>query len=170
MMKVPHDTPQMEQMMSMANFFTSENAAYTEILPKMEELYKAKGLDIKFAPRAFKLDATKEPKVANTVLMHDLGQNGFKNINRLECLNLEQTKFALTRLAQFHAAGATMVQVHGPYPDIFVNGVMGNNKEAIIAFMEGMLASFRTSFMANLDKFKNGEEYREKLVSNYKYK
>eukprot|EP00099_Drosophila_melanogaster_P022588 NP_650103.1 uncharacterized protein Dmel_CG6830 [Drosophila melanogaster] len=163
MMKVPHDTPQMEQMMSMANFFTSENAAYTEILPKMEELYKAKGLDIKFAPRAFKLDATKEPKVANTVLMHDLGQNGFKNINRLECLNLEQTKFALTRLAQFHAAGATMVQVHGPYPDIFVNGVMGNNKEAIIAFMEGMLASFRTSFMANLDKFKNGEEYREKL-------
>lgn len=63
-----------------------------------------------------------------------------------------------------------MVQVHGPYPDIFVNGVMGNNKEAIIAFMEGMLASFRTSFMANLDKFKNGEEYREKLVSNYKYK
>jgi len=47
---------------------------------------------------------------------------------------------------------------------------MGNNKEAIIAFMEGMLASFRTSFMANLDKFKNGEEYREKLVSNYKYK
>ncbi|XP_002097965.3 uncharacterized protein LOC6537409 [Drosophila yakuba] len=164
MMKVPHDTPQMEQMMAMANFFTSENAAYTEILPKMEELYKAKGLHIKFAPRAFKLDATKEPKLANTVLMHDLGQNGFKNINRLECLNLEQTKFALTRLAQFHAAGATMVQVHGPYPDIFLYGMMGNNKEAIIAFMEGMLGSFRTSFLANLDKFKNGEAYREKLV------
>ncbi|EDV49486.1 uncharacterized protein LOC6553970 [Drosophila erecta] len=163
MMKVPHDTPQMEQMMNFANFFTSENAAYTEILPKMEALYKAKGLDIKFAPRAFKLDDTKEPKLANTVLMHDLGQNGFKNLNRLECLNLEQTKFALTRLAQFHAAGATMVQVHGPYPDIFVYGMMGNNKEAIIAFMDGMLGSFRTSFLANLNKFKNGEDYRAKL-------
>ncbi|XP_017083897.1 uncharacterized protein LOC108116478 [Drosophila eugracilis] len=163
MMKVPHDTPQMEQMMSIANFFTSENAAYIDILPKLEELYKAKGVDITFAPRAFKLDSTKEPKLANTVLMHDLGQDGYKNLNRLECLNLEQTKFALTKLAQFHAAGAMMVQVHGPYPDLFLYGMMGNNKDAIKAFMDGMLGSFRTAFLSNLNKFKNGEAFREKL-------
>ncbi|XP_016951395.1 uncharacterized protein LOC108025422 [Drosophila biarmipes] len=163
MMKVPHESEQMEQMMALANFFTTENTAYIDILPKLEELYKAKGLDIRFAPRAFRVDATKEPKLANTVLMNDLGQDGFKNLNRLECLNLEQAKFALTKLAQFHAAGARLVQVNGPYPDVFVNGMLGDNKEAAMAFMEGMLASFRTAFLANLDKFKNGEAYREKL-------
>ncbi|XP_039493503.1 uncharacterized protein LOC120453048 [Drosophila santomea] len=163
MMKVPHNTPEMEQMLAMANFFNSENEMYSDILPKLEELYQAKGLDVTFAPKAFKLDAEKEPKLANTVLMNDLSEDGFKNLNRLECLNLEQTKFALKKLAQFHAASAMNVQVNGPYADRFVNGVMGENKEVLIAFYEGMIASFRTAFMANLKNFKNGEEFREKL-------
>lgn len=165
MMKVPHDTPQMAQMLTMANFFNVENTVYIDILPKLEGLYKSKGLDITFAPKAFKLDSQKEPKLANTVLMNDLGQDGFKNLNRLECLDLEQTKFVLKKLAQFHAASAMFVQVHGPFPDVFVNGMLGGNKEAMMAFYEGMIASFRTSFLANLKNFDNGEEYREKLVS-----
>ncbi|XP_032309817.1 uncharacterized protein LOC6499419 [Drosophila ananassae] len=167
MMKVPHDTPQMEQMLTMANFFNVENTAYIDILPKLEGLYKSKGLDITFAPKAFKLDSQLEPKLANTVLMNDLGQDGFKNLNRLECLNLEQTKFALKKLAQFHAASAMFVQVHGPFPDMFVNGMLGGNKEAMMAFYEGMIASFRTAFMANLKNFENGEEYREKLTQAF---
>jgi len=80
MMKVPHKTPQMEQMLAMANFFDSENAVYTDILPKLEELYKAKGLDIQFAPKAFKLDSKKEPNLANTVLMNDLGQDHLDHV------------------------------------------------------------------------------------------
>jgi len=164
MLKVPHNVPQMEQMLAMANFFNNENKVYSDILPKLEELYKAKGLDITFAPKAFKLDSVKEPKLANTVLMSDLSQDGFKNLNRLECLNLEQTKFALKKLAQFHAASSMNVQVNGPYEDQFVNGVMGGNKEVLMAFYEGMVASFRTALMANLKNFKNGEEFREKLV------
>ncbi|XP_065722643.2 uncharacterized protein [Drosophila suzukii] len=167
MMKVPHKTPQMEQMLAMANFFDSENAVYTDILPKLEELYKAKGLDIQFAPKAFKLDSKKEPNLANTVLMNDLGQDGYKNLNRLECLNLEQTKFALKKLAQFHAASAMSVQVNGPFADIFINGVLGGNKEVLMAFYEGMIASFRTAFMANLKNFKDGESFREKLDSAF---
>ncbi|KAH8355522.1 hypothetical protein KR200_001116 [Drosophila serrata] len=163
MMKIPHDTQQMQQMLQMANFFVSENLAYIDVLPKMEELYKAKGLDIRFAPRAYKLDAEKEPKLANTVLMNDLGRDGYKNFNRLNCLNLEQSKFALKKLAQYHAAGAMMVQVHGPYPDVFVYGSMGTNVDLILQFLEGMIGSFRTAFLANLKNFKDGESYREKL-------
>jgi len=159
MMKVPHQTPQMEQMLAMANFFDSENAVYTDILPKLEELYKAKGLDIKFAPKAFKLDSKKEPNLANTVLMNDLGQDGYKNLNRLECLNLEQTKFALKKLAQFHAASAMSVQVNGPFADIFINGVLGGNKEVLMAFYEGMIASFRTAFMANLKNLRTEKAF-----------
>ncbi|KAH8383453.1 hypothetical protein KR009_008706 [Drosophila setifemur] len=167
MMKVPHDTPQMQQMLAMANFFNTENSAYIDIIPRLESLYKAKGLDIIFAPKAFKLDSEKEPKLANTVLMHDLGQDGFKNLNRLECLNFEQTKFALKKLAQFHAASAVSVEVHGPFPDILVTGMLGGNKEALMAFYEGMISSFRTAFMANLKNFKNGEHYRDKLTNSF---
>ncbi|KAH8355535.1 hypothetical protein KR200_002752 [Drosophila serrata] len=167
MMKVPHKTPQMEQMLAMANFFNTENAAYTEILPKLEALYKSKGLDITFAPNAFRLDATKEPNLANTVLMNDLGQDGYKNLNRLECLNLEQTKLALKKLAQFHAASAVSVEVNGPFPDVFVNGMLGGNKEAMLAFFEAMITPFKTAFLANLKNFKNGEEFREKLVTAF---
>ncbi|KAH8294589.1 hypothetical protein KR018_000016 [Drosophila ironensis] len=167
MMKVPHDTPQMEQMLAMANFFNVENSAYIDLLPKLERLYQAKGLDITFAPKAFRLDTKKEPKLGNTVLMNDLGQDGFRNFNRLECLNLEQTKFALKKLAQFHAASAMSVQVHGPFPEVFVNGMLGGNKEALMAFYKGMIASFQTSFMANLINFENGEDYRDKLTKAF---
>ncbi|KAH8247819.1 hypothetical protein KR038_010473 [Drosophila bunnanda] len=163
MLKIPHDTPQMQQILQMANFFTTENLAYIDFLPKMEELYKAKGLDIRFAPRAYKLDADNEPKLANTVLMHDLGQDGYKNFNRLNCLNLEQSKFAIKKMAQYHAASAMMIQVHEPYPDVFVYGSMGSNVDVIIQFLEGMIGTFRTAFLANLKQFKNGEHYREKL-------
>ncbi|KAH8318866.1 hypothetical protein KR074_008364 [Drosophila pseudoananassae] len=163
MMKVPHKTPQMEQMLAIANFFKTETSAYIDFLPKMENLYKSKGMDITFGPRAFTLDTSKEPNAANIVLMDDLGQAGFKNFNRLECLNFEQAKFAIKKLAQFHAAGAMMVQVHGPYPDIFVYGVLGKNPEMIKGFVEGMLGPFRTAFLANLNKFKDGEKYRSKL-------
>ncbi|KAH8232280.1 hypothetical protein KR032_003284, partial [Drosophila birchii] len=163
MMKIPHDNPQMEQMLQLANFFTTENLAYIDFLPKMEELYKAKGLDIRFAPRAYRLKADKEPKLANTVLMNDLGQDGYKNFNRLNCLNLEQSKFALKKLAQFHAASAMMVQAYGPYPEVFVLGSMGKDIKVIMQFLEAMIGSFRTAFLANLKNFENGERYREKL-------
>ncbi|KAH8383454.1 hypothetical protein KR009_008707, partial [Drosophila setifemur] len=163
MMKVPHKSPQMDQMLALANFFNSENAAYTELLPQFEKLYKSKGMDITFAPKAFRLDSTKEPNLANTVLMNDLGQQGYKNLNRLECLNLEQAKYALKKLAQFHAAGATLVQVRGPYPDVFLYGMMGSNKELVRGFIDAMLGPFRTAFLANLNNFKNGEKYREQL-------
>ncbi|XP_017062101.1 uncharacterized protein LOC108102014 [Drosophila ficusphila] len=167
MMKVPHRTPQMEQMLAMANFFNTENAVYSDIVPKFEELYKAKGLDITFAPKAFKLDPKMEPNLANTVLMSDMGQDGFKNLNRLECLNLEQTKFALTKLAQFHAASAMNVQVNGPYADRFMNGLFGGDKEFLLKIYEGMITPFQNAFLANLKSLKNGEDFREKLVKAF---
>ncbi|BFF89023.1 uncharacterized protein DMAD_07872 [Drosophila madeirensis] len=167
MLKVPHDTPHMEQMLAMANFFNTENMAYVDVLPKLEALYKAKGLDVTLAPRAHRLDSSVEPKLANTVLMNDLGQDGFKNLNRRECLNLEQTKIALRKLAQYHAATAMMIEVNGPFPDVFMNGMLGTNKDAIRAFMEGMLGPFQAKFLEHLEHIKDGEQYRDKLTKTF---
>ncbi|KAH8294590.1 hypothetical protein KR018_000017 [Drosophila ironensis] len=163
MIKVPHQSSQMDNLLALANFFTTENSTYADILPKLEGLYKSKGMDITFAPKAFKLDSNKVPAAANTVLMNDLSQQGYKNINRLNCLDFEQAKFALKKLAQYHAASAMMVQVYGPFPDLFLYGMMGNNKELIKGFLEQMLGPFRTAFLANLHRFKNGEKFRSKL-------
>ncbi|SPP88441.1 Hypothetical predicted protein [Drosophila guanche] len=127
-------------------------------------LYKARGLDVSLAPRAHRLDSSEEPKLANTVLMNDLGKDGFKNLNRRECLNLEQTKFALRKLAQYHAATAMMIEVNGPFPDVFMKGMLGTNKDAIKAFMEGMLGPFQAKFLEHLEHLKGGEQYRDKLV------
>ncbi|XP_033232393.1 uncharacterized protein [Drosophila pseudoobscura] len=167
MMKVPHNTPQMEQMLAMANFFKLENMAYIDILPKLEELYRVKGMEVALAPRAHRLDPSQEPKLAYTVLMNDLGQDGFKNLNRLECLNLEQTKFVLRKMAQYHAATAMMIQVYGPYPDTLMNGIFGANKDAIKAFMDGMLGAFQITFMEHLKDLKDGEKYRDKLTKTF---
>ncbi|SPP88440.1 Hypothetical predicted protein [Drosophila guanche] len=167
MLKVPHTTPHMEQMLAMANFFNTENLAYVDVLPKLEELYKAKGLDVSLAPRAHRLDSSEEPKLANTVLMNDLGKDGFKNLNRRECLNLEQTKFALRKLAQYHAATAMMIEVNGPFPDVFMKGMLGTNKDAIKAFMEGMLSPFQAKFLEHLEHLKDGEQYRDKLTKTF---
>ncbi|EDW81307.1 uncharacterized protein Dwil_GK11996 [Drosophila willistoni] len=163
MMKVAHDSPEMQQMLQLANFFVSENAAYTEVLPKLDELYKSKGIDIKFAPSAYKLDASEEPKLANTVVMYDLGQDGYGNLNRLECLDLDQTKFALRKLAQFHAAGARFVEVHGLYCDMFLYGMFGTNKELGKMFMEQFMGPLFKLFLKNLSTYKDGEKYRQKF-------
>lgn len=164
MMKVPHDTPQMEQMLAFANFFTLENEAYLDLLPKLEELYKEKGLDIKLAPRAytFKESLKEEPKLANSVLMYDLGQDGYKNVNRRECFNLEQTKVVLKKMAQYHAAAAHYKN-HHVISDRLMYGAFGNNIEAGLAMLDNMMGPTQKMFLSNLKNYKDCQKYHDKL-------
>ncbi|EDV93452.1 uncharacterized protein LOC6563556 [Drosophila grimshawi] len=165
MMKVPHDIPGMEQMLEMKNFFDIENEAYLDMLPKLEKLYKSKGLDITFAPRAYKFKESlkTEPKLANTVLMYDLGQDGYKNVNRRECLNVEQTKFVLRKMAQYHAGSATYMSIHGPFSDLLSEGWIVAGDEKAKAMANAMFAPIQKIFLDNLNCYENCEQYREKL-------
>ncbi|KAM8703725.1 hypothetical protein ACLKA7_008367 [Drosophila subpalustris] len=168
MMKIAHDYPGMEQMLAVANFFPIENEAYIDFVPKLEVLYKEKGLDITFAPRAyrFKESLKEEPKLANTVLMYDLGQDGYKNVNRRECLNLEQTKVVLKKMAQYHAAGAQYKNLHG-LSDGMMYGMMGKSIENSLALLDAMMKPTQTMFLNNLKNYKDGEKYRDKLVKYF---
>ncbi|ALC45502.1 CG6834, partial [Drosophila busckii] len=165
MMKVPHDTPTMQQMLEVANFFDIENAAYMDLVPRFEQLYKDKGIDVTFGPRAYKFKESleKEPKLANTVVMRDLGQDGYKNVNRLNCLDFEGTKLVLRRIAQYHAAGAQYQKVHGAYPDRFLHGMFGNDPAKVMVFMEGMIKPMQKMFLSNLKHYKDGEKYHDKM-------
>lgn len=166
MMKVAHDNDGMEQMLALSNFFPIENEAYIDLLPKLEELYRDKGLDITFAPRAyrFKEALKEEPKLANSVLMYDLGQDGYKNVDRRECLNLEQTKVVLKKMAQYHAAGAHYKNIHG-LSDGMMYGMMGKDVKKGIAMFEAIMKPTQTMFLNNLKNFKDCQKYHDKLVS-----
>lgn len=143
-----------------------ENEFYLNVLPKLEALYKEKGLDSSFAPRTYKFTESliKEPKLADTILMDDLGQKGYKNVNRLEGLNFEQTKFVLRKLAQFHAAGAQCYRVNGPYSDQMMRDTFGSTPESMNMF-ETILGSFQRFFLDNLKTYKDGDYYHAKFVN-----
>ncbi|EDW14078.2 uncharacterized protein LOC6572510 [Drosophila mojavensis] len=165
MMKVPHDSVQMQEMLKVANFFDVENEVYIDLIPKFEELYKSKGLDITLAPRAYRFNegVKIESKLKNTVLMYDLGQDGYKNANRFEGLNVEQTELVLKKIAQYHAASAVYKSIHGPYTDSIMYGMFGNDPQVAIAMMEKMLVSAQNIFLDTLQNYENCEQYHEKL-------
>ncbi|KAH8307732.1 hypothetical protein KR044_011489 [Drosophila immigrans] len=165
MMKVPHESAKMQQMLKTVNFFTVENATYTELIAKFENIYKAKGVSITFAPRTYKFKKSlkHEPKLANSVLMYDLSQDGYRNINHLECLNMEESKFVLRKLAQYHAAGAHCRVIYGPYSDVFTQPIFGSSKERALSILNGIMGPFKKMFLDNLKNFKDGEKYYYKF-------
>ncbi|XP_030240310.1 uncharacterized protein LOC108654367 isoform X2 [Drosophila navojoa] len=169
MMKVAHDTAQMQEMLQMANFFDVENEVYIDLIPKFEELYKSKGLNLTLAPRAYRFNEglKTEPKLKNTVLMYDLGQDGYKNANRLEGLNIEQTELVLRKLAQYHAASAVYKSINGPYTDSITYGMFGKDPQIALALMESMFVSTQKIFLNNLQNFENCEQYHEKLETYF---
>lgn len=156
MMKVPHEN---SKLASTSNVMNIENEFYLNVLPKLKALYKEKGLDLLFAPRTYKFTESliKEPKLADTILMDDLGQKGYKNVNRLEGLNFEQTKFVLRKLAQFHAAGA--------HPsNQMMRDTFGSTPESMNMF-ETILGSFQSFFLDYLEHYKHGDYYHAKFVN-----
>ncbi|XP_034117796.1 uncharacterized protein LOC117576831 isoform X1 [Drosophila albomicans] len=165
MMKVPHESAKMQQMLKTVNFFTVENATYTELISKFEDIYKAKGVSITFAPRTYKFKESLkyEPKLANSVLMYDLSQDGYRNLNRMDCLNMEESKFVLRKLAQYHAAGAHCRVIHGPYSDVFTQPMFGSSKERALTILNGIMGPFKKMFLGHLKNFKDGDKYYDKF-------
>ncbi|XP_017874661.1 PREDICTED: uncharacterized protein LOC108621704 [Drosophila arizonae] len=169
MMKVPHDSVQMQEMLKVANFFDVENEVYIDLIPKFEELYKSKGLDIILAPRAyrFKEGVKNEPKLKNTVLMYDLGQDGYKNVNRVKGLNVEQAELVLRKLAQYHAASAVYKSIHGPYTDSIMYGLFGSDVQKAMDLLNTMFAPTQKVFLENVKNYRDGYKYHKKLATYF---
>lgn len=162
-MKVPHENSKFG---STTNVQSIENEVYLCVLPKFEALYKEKGLGLSFAPHTYKFTESvkKEPKLADTILMDDLGQEGYKNVNRLDGLNFEQTKFVLRKMAQFHAAGAQCYRINGPYSKQMMRDTFGSTPESLNIF-ETILRPFQRFFLDNLEHYKDGDYYHDKFVN-----
>ncbi|XP_017007948.3 uncharacterized protein [Drosophila takahashii] len=139
MVKLPHQLEMFQEMMKRTNIFDIERTMYNEVVPEMEALYKAAGVDITFGAKSYDLKNAKTDYVA----LEDLGIKGFKNANRLEGLDQTHTERVLRKLAQWHAASAVRVDTKGPYADILLKGFFREDSRPMITeMMKGMGANF----------------------------
>ncbi|XP_037951328.1 uncharacterized protein LOC119682057 [Teleopsis dalmanni] len=114
---------EMQGLLKIWQVFEKEENTYTKYLPAFEKLYKDAGKEIKFAPNIILLNsAISDP----AIIMEDLRIRNFKNAKRQDGLDIEHTKAALEKLAQFHAASACYYENNGPYPDMYLQCLCGN--------------------------------------------
>ncbi|XP_049308210.1 uncharacterized protein LOC125777425 [Bactrocera dorsalis] len=159
MIKLPIDAVQ-ELLAKNHNIFVTENVIYKDVIPEMEQMYRDAGVDVKFGTKHYDL---KTPSKFGIVLMEDLRPHGFKNVNRLEGFDMEHTKAALKKLAQWHAASAVRVEIKGPYPKVVTDGLVN---EEFLKMMEEMSKSTTALYMECVRTYEGHEEYYDSLKRN----
>lgn len=156
MLKTAHDSAASKELMESHNVFTTETIMYQEVLPELEQLYKEAGSNIIFAPKSYNIP-TEHPYI----LLEDLKPKGFKNVNRLEGLNIEQTEAVLTVLAQWHAASAVHVTLTGKYKQ-FTTFFREENRK----MMKPIFDSLTEVFLKCAKTYDGHELYYDSLVKH----
>lgn len=155
MIKTVPPSELLEEMLKERNIFDLERCMYSEVVPEMEAIYAEVGLNVKFGAKSYHLNTDE-----HYVLLEDLKSSGFKNINRLEGLDLEHAQCALKKLAQWHAASAMRVATKGPYPEKFTTGLYTpKNKDQFKEVFSGMVKFF----IEAARHCENSDEYFEQL-------
>uniref|UniRef100_A0A1I8PNS0 CHK kinase-like domain-containing protein n=1 Tax=Stomoxys calcitrans TaxID=35570 RepID=A0A1I8PNS0_STOCA len=158
MLKTAHDSVYFRQMMQFHNVFAVESDVYREVLPEFEEMYREAGVEIKFGANSYDL-TVEEPYI----LLEDLATRGFKNMNRLEGLDMEHVHAVLSKMAQWHAASAVRVANKGPYKQSLSSGFM---KEGAREMMKAMFDGMFKIFLQCAKSFEGSEEYYETMNAN----
>lgn len=145
MIKLPIESVQkVHEEMNGRNVFDTESAMYKDVIPELEKLYSDVGVKVKFSPQCFELET---PSEYGVILMANLRKRGFKNVNRLEGFDMEHTKEALKKLAQWHAASALRIENKGKYPEMvsvglltegFLKMIHRSGKHMIPLYLEGV--------------------------------
>lgn len=157
MLKTEHESELYKELTEGIDSFGQEPKVYQTLIPAFEKLYQDAGKEVRFGAKYFKLPINK-----GHLLLEDLCRRGFKNANRLECLDMKHAKMVLQKLAQWHAASAVHKENIGSYGDIYETAVYNEvGRKGMSVFFEGM-----TKYLLKcLHLYDNPELYREKLVS-----
>nr|AAZ78628.1 CHKov1 [Drosophila melanogaster]AAZ78634.1 CHKov1 [Drosophila melanogaster] len=156
MVKLPHQMEIYKEMMKHTNIFEIERTMYNLVVPEMEALYKAAGVEVTFGAKSYELKNAQTEYIA----LEDLCIKGFKNANRLEGLDQAHTERVLRKLAQWHAATAVRVATKGQYPEIVLNGFFKEeNRPMMIDMMNGM----GQVFVKCCSTYEGNEAYIEKV-------
>jgi len=140
------------------NMFPKEMEMYRKYVPAFEKLYKDAGLTITFSAKSFVLNRDVSEEY---LLMENLQAKGFKMADRKKGLDMEHTKSALKKLAQWHAASIKYKEINGPYSTLYNDGIY---IEQTRDTFHNMFALAKDSFIQILGKFEGAEEFLPKLV------
>ncbi|XP_075165596.1 uncharacterized protein LOC142237992 [Haematobia irritans] len=162
MLKVPPTTQQALQLVAMLNSFNRENIFYYELFPIFDEMYRKAGKSTKIAPKAFKLDKDLGFEV---ILMEDVRQEGFKNMNRLIGLDMEHTKEALKKIAEYHAASASYIAEKCSLPELLMQPILNDR---VLPMVKKAQEPQEKIILESLPLYKM-EHLKEKIIS-YKSK
>ncbi|XP_013107724.2 uncharacterized protein LOC106087280 [Stomoxys calcitrans] len=155
MLKTAFDIDIFKQMVQFHDIFTVESDVYKEVIPELEDMYRATGVEVKFGPNSYEL-TTDQPYI----LLEDLSTRGFKNMNRLEGLDQEHVLAALTKLAQWHAASAVRVANKGLYKTTIGREKM---KEGAEVMLKGMFDNMFTPFLKCATSYEGVEDFYEAM-------
>lgn len=96
--------------------FDKEKLTYSSYIPEFEQMFMDHNKQLAFGPKYYQ---PTNPASAELVILEDLGNRSFKNVNRQKGFDMAHTKAALDKLAQFHAASAVRFELKGAYPEIY---------------------------------------------------
>ena len=156
MLKVAHDSEIFREFMENHNVFDVEAKMYHIYVPEFEQLYLDAGLDVKFAAKSYTLASDE-----HYILLENLKERGFKNVNRLDGLDMEHTKSVLKKLAQFHAASAVRVTKKGLYPREISTSYF---KREGYELFKNMFQNNSRILFESIKEYNNSELYYEKVV------
>uniref|UniRef100_A0A6P4EQT9 Uncharacterized protein LOC108045664 isoform X1 n=1 Tax=Drosophila rhopaloa TaxID=1041015 RepID=A0A6P4EQT9_DRORH len=156
MVKLPHQNDVYKEMMKHTNIFEIERTMYNEVVPEMEAIYRAAGVEVTFGAKSYDLRDAKSEYIA----LEDLCTKGFKNVNRLEGLDQAHTERVLRKLAQWHAVTAVRIDTKGQYPEIVLKGFF---KEENKPMMNEMMNGMGQIFLKCCATYEGNEAYIEKI-------
>ncbi|XP_073819740.1 uncharacterized protein [Musca autumnalis] len=154
MLKIAPDSKMYREQMSKLELFKTEAGMYRDVVPEFEELYRNKGVDIRFGAKLYDLSDIKE----EYLLLEDLSSSDFRNVKRQDCLDIHHAKAVLKKLAQWHAASAARIAERGLYDKIYLDGFFnGSYMKATEDVFDGMIPYI----LGALRKVPNHDEYFE---------
>lgn len=108
----------MRAMISSWKVFDKEKLSYSSYLPEFEQMYRNVNKPIQFGPRYYESGNT-STESEEVIILEDLDNLGFKNVNRQQGMDMKHTQAVLEKLSQFHAASAVRYELQGVYPNIY---------------------------------------------------
>ncbi|XP_061399283.1 uncharacterized protein LOC133334991 [Musca vetustissima] len=157
MIKINHDNELVREMLNADGMFDIEKHMYTTIVPAFKKLYANAGVQITFGPNFYEL-----PTNEAYILLENLTPKGFKNINRLEGLNMEHMQQVLRKMAMWHAASAVYAEQNGGYDDKYRYGFFRKESKTSIKSMHNNMISL---IMTSIKKYSNHEIYYKEMES-----
>lgn len=161
MLKVAHDNKLYREQMSKWEMFKKEAGMYRDVVPELEELYRKKGLNIRFGAKAYKLPVSVKHEY---ILLEDLSKSGFRNVKRQDCLDMVHTKSVLKKLAQWHAASAVRVDEKGSYDEHYQHGFLTESSREMC---DQMFSGTLKYVLAAARKLPNHEEWIQQMESQF---